>query len=406
MDFKRKENETDFEFGLRIIKAKCENEIDLDWEEIVKLLNLSCHRDSLRKACNVTEYSSYNVMKYYEEKLQEKISDNEILSQMEEKIKELQKEKVKYQDQKREYHNYLRADARFEHLKNTLFEIVSENKYEPFDVSIIDNNTINHMVVQCSDWHCGIKEKNNWNEISVDILKDRVENYTDTIIKLIKRHEINTVHLEILGDMVNGLIHVTTRIFNEEDVISQVKTVSEMLCNMIYNISQNVNHIKIYCCEGNHGRCVANAKDSLDVENFENLISWYLQAKLSDIKNVSFEKNIYDDSIIVYNFLNETIFAVHGHQDKVGSVINDLSQMLKIFPTEIHMGHYHSYYEKEEHNVSVVVNGTLSGVDKYAKNIRRTGKPTQNIMIYNENGRECTYKVKLGNCQALACAEE
>ena len=49
--YKKLESETDYEYGLRLISIKVEEKPDdLDWEDIVKLLNLDCHRDSLRKA--------------------------------------------------------------------------------------------------------------------------------------------------------------------------------------------------------------------------------------------------------------------------------------------------------------------------------------------------------------------
>lgn len=68
-NLERRDNETDFEYGLRLIKMKCEKTLDLDWDEIIELTNIDCHRDSLRKACNVTPFSSFNVMKYYEDKI-------------------------------------------------------------------------------------------------------------------------------------------------------------------------------------------------------------------------------------------------------------------------------------------------------------------------------------------------
>ena len=34
------ENESDMEYAIRILSAKVEHEIDLDWEELVSILNL------------------------------------------------------------------------------------------------------------------------------------------------------------------------------------------------------------------------------------------------------------------------------------------------------------------------------------------------------------------------------
>jgi len=331
------------------------------------------------------------------EKALEDRDNDDILKELEEKRLEIEKEKIRFQDQKREYRNYLRADARFEHLVNTMQSEINKLKYiKPFVTYDIPKEANgNHAVLIVSDWHTGIKESNYWNEISVPILRNRIEELQSKVVEYCKRNNVTTLHLEILGDMVNGLIHLGTRISNEEDVITQTMIASEILANMISCLANNISEIKIYSATGNHGRCVANAKESIDTENFERMIPWYLKSRLSEFKNIEFCENMYDDNIIVYEFLNEKIFSIHGHEDRVGKVINDLSSMLKVFPTEVHMGHYHSYYEKEEHDMSVVVNGTASGVDKYAKHIRKTNKPSQTLLIYNEDGRECTYKIKL-----------
>ena len=49
------ENEDSYEYGLRLIETKIEqNPPDLEWSDIVDLLGLDIHYDSLRKAANVT----------------------------------------------------------------------------------------------------------------------------------------------------------------------------------------------------------------------------------------------------------------------------------------------------------------------------------------------------------------
>ena len=60
MDIKRRENETEFEWKLRLCLAKKRGEIDLDWQEIVELLGLDITKDQLRKqAVGYFEYDEY-----------------------------------------------------------------------------------------------------------------------------------------------------------------------------------------------------------------------------------------------------------------------------------------------------------------------------------------------------------
>lgn len=60
MDLSKLENETLFEWKLRLCKAKVLKEFDYDWSEIVEALNLDIHPDTLRKmAYGYVEYDEY-----------------------------------------------------------------------------------------------------------------------------------------------------------------------------------------------------------------------------------------------------------------------------------------------------------------------------------------------------------
>lgn len=60
MDYNRLENETQFEWKLRLCKAKINREIDLDWKEIIDILGLDCGVDFLRhRAYGWMDYDNY-----------------------------------------------------------------------------------------------------------------------------------------------------------------------------------------------------------------------------------------------------------------------------------------------------------------------------------------------------------
>lgn len=59
-NIERLENETDFEWKLRLCKSKLNREVDLDWQEIVEILGLDVSSDHLRKtAYGMIEYDEY-----------------------------------------------------------------------------------------------------------------------------------------------------------------------------------------------------------------------------------------------------------------------------------------------------------------------------------------------------------
>ena len=60
MNLEKQSNESNFEYKLRLCKAKVNKDIDLDWAEIVELLGLDISADHLRKtAYGLLEYDEY-----------------------------------------------------------------------------------------------------------------------------------------------------------------------------------------------------------------------------------------------------------------------------------------------------------------------------------------------------------
>lgn len=342
-------------------------------------------------------YGMRTLLEAIEEEQINKITDNDIIKEIEDKKLELEKEKIRVQDQRREYKKYLRQDARFEHIHNTIKEEIKKlNEIKPLihkEVKV-DNTSNKEAVIILSDWHTGSTSDNYWNVFNLEVARERINKLLDKTIEYCLLHKVNTIHVELLGDLVNGYLHLGNRVENEEDVVTQIMIASELLANFLNELANNKLNVKVYSSTGNHGRCSPNLKESLDLENFERLIPWYLKARISNPK-IEFMENEIDDNLIVIRFLNEVIYCVHGHLDKPNVMIDNWSRMLKEFPTEAHLGHFHSYKEFDEYDMTVTVNGTLSGVDEFAKKIRKTSKPMQTLMIYNEEGRECTYKIKL-----------
>ena len=76
--------------------------------------------------------------------------------------------------------------------------------------------------------------------------------------------------------------------------------------------------------------------------------------------------------------------GVHGHKDRPGKVVENLTLMTKIKFDLILSAHFHHFSADEKNETLVVSNGSLMGVDKYAMDLRLTSKPTQNIMLVDD----------------------
>lgn len=394
MNIIKQKNEKDFEYKVRLCIAKLNKEIDLDWFEMVNLLHLDCSADHLRKL-------SYGYKEYHDF-IQENpnVTNNKaILKEIEDKTIELEKEKIKLYDQKREYRKLIREMARWEHLEEVVKESVLElEQHKPLFNVYSDSYRYtgrNELVVMLSDWHYGLECDNFWNTFNESVFNLRIEKLLHKIIEIGERHNTATLNIFALGDMVNGLIHTTTRIFNSEDVIAQSKVVAETLSYICEYLSPYFEKINFYNSNGNHDRVVANKNDNLDEESFSYLITWFMKARLRESKKVKIHENIYDKGIIVTDICGHTFIGVHGDKDKPASSTYKLPNILGIKPKFMLMGHYHSNFEKNESGIDIIVNGSLSGVDSYAKERRLVSQPMQKIMVINQLGRECTYNVEL-----------
>jgi hypothetical protein len=191
------------------------------------------------------------------------------------------------------------------------------------------------------------------------------------------------------------MIHYLTRIKNAEDIIEQVQFVSETLSEMLSLFANNINSIYHYDVLDNHSRAAPNKNESLDKENFSRFIPWYLKARLSNFTNIKFVDNELDENICVLDVCGFTAFGVHGHQDKLSDVVQNWALMIKKFPDYVFTSHFHHNAEDEVHGCEIVMNPSLIGVDDYSFKIRRTSKPAQKFMIFDDSGRECTYSINL-----------
>lgn len=394
MDNKIKNNESLKEYQVRLCKNK--DLYNLSWDDIADLLNSETDsnfsQDKYRKWY-------YAFSDGYDYAVEEGINEEEIIKEIEEKTLRFEKEKIKYQDQRREAKKLIRDDARIENLRDEMLkaidELAKEKPLEWYERSVYPNADRESALI-LSDLHFSLFTSNYWNEFNIEEFYRRLNRLNNLTIKYSKEQKVKTINLFVIGDLVNGLIHTLTRISNTEDTVRQTQHVAEALAETIVLFANEFEFVNIYMTRGNHDRITPNKKESLATESFSDLIAWYLKARLSHIENINFAENEYDDEIIVADILGNKIFAVHGDRDKVDNVVQNLSLMLKQFPDYVFMAHYHHHFENEVHGVEIVVNSSFSGVDEYAKQIRKTSKPSQKLIIFDKyEGRLLTYNIRL-----------
>lgn len=321
-------------------------------------------------------------------------SEQEILEEIKEEKLELQKEKYRMRDQKREFSAIIRRQARLEHLEEYLREVTESFEGVSLPTSKSNTNDKKEAMITISDWHIGMKFEGRFNTFNHDIAEQRIGKVKNKTLDMVKKENINTLHIANLGDMISGGIHVSTRVQAEEDVIQQVIRVSEYLKQFIKTFLDEGIQVEYYNIVGNHGRFQSNKSEVAGIEeNFEKLILTILDTAFSKYKN--YNSTGCRDGIIEVEIAGQKIILAHGDMDKNTNAAMRLPQLFGYVPDYIITGHIHHNTSKDFGITEHIVNPSLIGADDYATGGRFGGKPGQKLILFNETDIESITNIKL-----------
>lgn len=310
--------------------------------------------------------------------------DNNLLEEIELEKIELQKQQMKMRDQKREMTSKIRRLARLEHLEDYLKEVTEELEPVSLPVEQQQENNSSEAMVVLSDWHLGAEFDGRFNKFNSDVARYRINKVKQKTYNKVKKEGIQTLHIANLGDMVHGIIHVSTKIQSEEDVIQQVITASEYLKDFIGTFLQEGIYVKYYNVIGNHGRVTPSKNDVAGIEeNFEKLILTILDTAFSQYLN--YESIGCQDGLIETEIVGKKLILTHGNFDKNTNAAHRLPQLLGYVPDYIISGHIHHDTSKDFGRTMHIVNPSLIGADDYATSGRFGGRAGQKIITFDEN---------------------
>lgn len=403
--YERKEGETDFEYGLRLIEIKVEQKPDdLDWEDIVEAAGLDCHRDSLRKAASVTPYSGYAVAQYFKRKFaaEGRLDQEEYLGELDFKIMQMRKETKRFYDQRREFNKLVDRIGREENLEDRLVDAATAlNEQVPLwmDKNVCYTYDDNEAILVFADWHYGMKTDNIWEQYNTEICRNRVERLVAMAIERIRLHKCRRLHVLLLGDMAHGAIHTSARVASEELVCDQVMQVSEVIAQAVNALADEVEETIVHATYGNHLRTVQNKNDSIHADNMERLIPWWLEQRLGRREDVVFPEAEYYE-FLYFNVCGYKICATHGDLDNVKSAGRTLNTLfVKKYGSEIDyviLADKHHKEEFEELGIESMVVRSLCGTDEYANGKRLYSTPGQLMMVFKPGmGADACYQIKL-----------
>jgi predicted phosphodiesterase len=207
------------------------------------------------------------------------------------------------------------------------------------------------------------------------------------------------------GDMCAGAIHTSNRVLSTELTVDQIMHVSELIAEMIADLSAYVTSVRVYSTFGNHSRVVANLSESVHEDNFERLIPFWLRERFREIPHISIEDGSCHE-LLGFDVNGHAVCAVHGDLDGGKDSALPLALLYRRnfgkAPELLITGHFHHHMNIDQAGIECVQSGSLCGTDEYAKNKRLFARPSQTLLIFNNRGIDSVHNILLDDIQAVS----
>lgn len=379
-----------------VIGKLVDHTIDDDYEELSERLfgDGNCFSASeVRKRM----YGMKSIIEAIERDGEAEIQDEDMISLLDSKRIELQKERQKFFDQRNAYNKLLRERSRQEELNEILVDAVRSGnlpslQYVRSEIPCSDND----LLVSLNDIHYGANVQNYWNTYNSDVCRDMMCKYLDHIISIGETHKSENCIVWANGDEISGNIHQSIAVTNKENVIEQIKGVSELIAEFLAELSKHFRQVVFVSVAGNHSRIEPNKDKALISERLDDLVEWYLSARLQNFENIIIgggEK--IDHTIYLIDVRGKMYCGVHGDFDGSPGKVQSLQAMAGRPVYAVLSGHLHHNKTDEVQGVKTVMAGSFLGMDDYCVQKRIVGRAEQMVCVCDESGIRCTYGIPL-----------
>lgn len=392
----RRPGESDFQYQKRLVYGKLVDKTlaDVDYTELAEAVYGKPYAsDVSRRMFYGSKRTIDAVMK---EGLSKSSSDDTT-----ERISELKVERQKLFDERVALNKSIREVARQQELSEIIARAVSCGALPKIDVDRSalpsDIEAERDLLVSLNDIHFGAVVNNAWRKYDSDVCRKMMADYASRVKQIARETGVRNCYVWNAGDSISGNIHKSIQVTNRENVIQQVCGVSELIAEFIADIATCFDSVIYVSVAGNHSRIEANKKDSLVAERLDNIIGWYLNARLHDVPGVHImNEATVDDTLFMVNIRGKLYVGCHGDFDNGVSGIQNLKAMCGSNDVyAVLSGHLHHNKIDSVGGVKTVMAGSFLGMDDYCVQRRIVGKPEQLVCVCDANGIVCSYDIDL-----------
>jgi len=221
----------------------------------------------------------------------------------------------------------------------------------------------------------------------------RLERWSKNVIKMARHYLAGVTYdgvvLILGGDIFSGDIHEELAQTNEDTMLGSLLYWSEQLAAAISLLADEFGKVHVAAVPGNHGRMTRKPRMKLRARtNFDWLLAKMLEKHFEKEKRVTFQ--VPDAADVMVTIYGQNHLITHGDQSQGGGGIGGIwppvmrlrarklqryADAGKPFRT-MWIGHWHQYISTP----SLVVNGSLKGLDEFAAIMNFGYEPPQQAL--------------------------
>lgn len=396
IQIEKMERESQLEYHKRLVYGKLVDKTlaDMDYTELAELVYGQPYSSDVARRML---YGSRRTLELLDSENIGSIKSDDILNQIDMKMIELRKERQKFYDQRNAFNKIVRERSRQEELNEILVEEIQKGNLPSLNYT--KNNiesSNNDLLVSLNDMHYGATHSNYWGSYNPDICREMLNTYLDNIIHIANTHGSENCIVWENGDAISGYIHTSIQVSNKENVISQLMGVSELISEFLAELSKHFKTVRFVSVSGNHSRIEKNKDNALIEERLDDLIDWYLAARLQGFENVFIETDSrIDPTMYLIDIRGKKYCGVHGDFDGSPAKVQALQTMTGVQLYAVLSGHMHHNKIDTIQGIKTIMAGSFLGVDPYCVQKRIFGQPEQLVCVCTDKGIICHYDVPL-----------
>ena len=405
MDLSIHENESELQYIWRTAEYVKDGKIT--WKGLADEINTRWRDPVGEEHRGESSYrKSLNAARAYKAEVFDKMDSGSYANILDEKKRELEKERKKLQTEKLEYNRWLRENARDEMITEQIVEAV--RSLEPLTIPkirTVKENTSKEGILVLSDCHYGVEFDikglfgETLNAYSPEVFEQRMWYLFNKVCDIIEKEQLDTIHIWECGDSIDSILRLTSQLMKlRYGILESTVKYANFLAEWLNRLSEKVN-IKLQIVKrSNHCqlRICGAPKNAFPDEDMSVVITEIIKSRLENNPNIEIIENPtgYPFQLICGEY---NVLAIHGEVKDLGKAIDDFGRSYKM-PIDYLIGGHKHHRENIETGIDceAISVGSIIGVDSYGLSLNKTSNASATFLVFEEGlGKSVQYDIKL-----------